>query len=297
MNIKLPIIAFISLGIIWGSNFIYMKWATEFISPLQIVFLRVFFGFIPVLIYSIYKGSIKLPHLKYSFHFFIMSLLGTTVYYYFFVKASSTLLSGVMGALSGSIPLFSFLLAILFIKEEKLNIRILGILIGIIGVVLIAKPFNESIFNSNIQGIFDVVLGSLILGSSFVYAKKFISPLKIHFSALTTYQLGFALLTLLLLTNFDGITNIKNDTHTFLGMIIGLSLLGTGLAYILYYYIIEELGAVTAASVTYIPPIVALIIGYFFINEDISLIDCIGTILIFIGVFMINNEKEKNEKK
>jgi len=297
MNNKLPIIAFISLGIIWGSNFIYMKWATELISPLQIVFLRVFFGFIPVLAYSLYKKSISLNHFKYSLHFFVMSLLGTTVYYYFFVKASSTLLSGVMGALSGSIPLFAFLLAVLFIKEEKLNIRILGILIGIIGVVLIAKPFNENIFNSNIEGIFDVVFGSLILGSSFVYAKKFISPLKIHFSALTTYQLGFALLTLLLITDFNGVINIKNDTHTFLGMIIGLSLLGTGLAYILYYYIIEELGAVAASSVTYIPPIVALIIGYFFINENIDLIDCIGTILIFLGVFIVNNKKEKNEQR
>jgi drug/metabolite transporter (DMT)-like permease len=220
-----------------------------------------------------------------------MSLLGTTVYYYFFVKASSVLLSGVMGAISGSIPLFAFLLAIVFIKEEKLNIRILGILIGIIGVVLIAKPFNENIFNSNIEGVFDVIFGSLIVGSSFVYAKKFISPLKIHFSALTSYQLGFALLTMFLITDFNGITNITNDTHIFLGLIIGLSLLGTGLAYILYYYIIEELGAVAASTVTYIPPIVALTIGYFFINEDIDLIDCIGTILIFLGVFIINSKR------
>mgnify|MGYP005989842631 CR=1 FL=1 len=293
MNNKLPIIAFISLGLIWGSNFIYMKWATELITPLQIVFLRVFFGFIPVLAYSFYKKSISLNHFKYSFHFIVMSLLGTTVYYYFFVKASSTLLSGVMGGLSGSIPLFAFFLAVLFMKEEKLNIRIIGILIGIIGVVLIAKPFNENLFNSNIEGVFDVVFGSLVLGSSFVYAKKFITPLKIHFSALTTYQLGFALLTLLLVTDFNGITNIKNDTHIFLGMIIGLSLLGTGLAYILYYYLIEELGAVTASSVTYIPPIVALIVGYFFINEDIDLIDCLGTILIFVGVFIVNNKKEQ----
>ena len=55
--------------------------------------------------------------------------------------------------------------------------------------------------------------------------------------------------------------------------------------------IIEELGAVAASTVTYIPPIVALTIGYFFINEDIDLIDCIGTILIFLGVFIINSKR------
>lgn len=292
MNSKLPYIAFVSLGLIWGSNFIYMKWATELITPLQIVFLRVLLGFIPVFVYAFYKKTLHLSHLKYSLHFFMMSLLGTSVYYYFFVKASSVLLSGVMGALSGSIPLFTFLLAVLFIKEERLDRRLVGIFIGIIGVVLIAKPFDEDIIFSNLQGIYDVVFGSLILGSSFVYAKKFISPLKLHFSALTTYQLGFATITLLFITDLNQISNITNDLHTFWGMILGLGLLGTGLAYILYYFIIENLGAVTASSVTYIPPIVALFIGYFLVGEDIDFVDCLGTILIFAGVFIVNKKWE-----
>lgn len=292
MNSKLPYIAFVSLGLIWGSNFIYMKWATELITPLQIVFLRVLLGFIPVFVYAFYKKTLHLSHLKYSLHFFMMSLLGTSVYYYFFVKASSVLLSGVMGALSGSIPLFTFLLAVFFIKEERLDRRLVGIFIGIIGVVLIAKPFDEDIIFSNLQGIYDVVFGSLILGSSFVYAKKFISPLKLHVSALTTYQLGFATITLLFITDLNQISNITNDLHTFWGMILGLGLFGTGLAYILYYFIIENLGAVTASSVTYTPPIVALFIGYFLVGEDIDFVDCLGTILIFAGVFIVNKKWE-----
>ncbi|QKF80768.1 DMT family transporter [Halarcobacter ebronensis] len=290
-NKKNAIIIFLLLGIIWGSNFIYMKWASELITPLQVVFLRVLFGFIPVLVYAYYKKAIKIEHLKYSFHFFVMSLLGTTVYYYFFVKATSLLLSGVTGALSGSIPLFAFILAVVFLKDEKFDKRIVGILVGILGVILIAKPFEANIFESNLEGIMDIILGSLIVGSSFVYAKKFVMPLKIHFSALTTYQLGFALLTLLVVTKWEGISNITTSTHVFLGTVVGLGLLGTGLAFVLYYYIIEHLGAVTAASTTYLPPVVALIIGYFFIGEDIDLIDCLGTVLIFIGVFIVNKRK------
>lgn len=290
-NKKNAIAIFLLLGIIWGSNFIYMKWASELITPLQVVFLRVLFGFIPVFIYAYYKKAMKIEHLKYSFHFFVMSLLGTTVYYYFFVKATSLLLSGITGALSGSIPLFAFILAVMFLKNEKFDRRIIGIIVGILGVVLIAKPYESNIFEANLEGIFDIILGSLIVGSSFVYAKRFISPLKIHFSALTTYQLGFALLTLFVVTKWDGITNITTNTHVFLGTIVGLGLLGTGLAFVLYYYIIEQLGAVSAASTTYLPPVVALIIGYFFIGENIDLIDCLGTVLIFIGVFIVNKRK------
>ncbi len=290
-NRKNAIAIFLLLGIIWGSNFIYMKWASELISPLQVVLLRVLFGFIPVFLYASYKRVIKFKHLKYFFHFFIMSLLGATLYYYYFVKASSLLLSGVTGALSGSIPLFTFLIAILFIKEEKLDKRIYGILVGIVGVVLISKPFESNIFEANIEGIIDIILGSLIVGSSFVYAKKFIAPLKIHFAALTTYQLGFSLITLFFITNLNGITNITTNLNVLIGTIVGLGLLGTGLAFILYYYIINNLGAVAASSTTYLPPIVALIIGYVFVGEDIDIIDCIGTILIFIGIFIVNKRK------
>lgn len=291
----LSIIAFWTLGTVWGSNFIYMKWASEYITPLQIVFLRILFGFIPVIIYAYFNKVLRLVHLKYSFHFFIMSLLGTTVYYYFFVKATTLLLSGVTGALSGSIPLFTFLLAWIFIKEEKINkFKIAGVLTGLIGVVLLAKPFDADLFNANIEGVLYISTGSLVLGTSFVYAKKFIVPLKIHFSALATYQLGFALLSLLFIVDFNGITIVLNDTHVLVGLIVGLGLLGTGLAFIMYYYLVEHIGAVNASSVTYVPPIVALLIGYFFVGEDISLVDCIGTMLIFAGVFLIN-KKVNNE--
>lgn len=294
MNKSTIVLAFFILGIVWGSNFIYMKWASELISPLQIVLIRVLFGFIPVFLYAIFIKVIKLSHLKYSIHFFIMSLLGTTVYYFCFVKASALLLSGVAGALSGSIPLFTFILSLLFIKEANVNrYMILGIIIGLAGVILIAKPFDENLLNTNIEGIIYITTGSLVLGSSFVYAQKFLTPLKIHFAALTSYQLGFALLLLLIITPYGDILNITNDTHIFLGAIIGLGLLGTGLAYLIYYFVIEKIGAVSASSATYLPPVVALFIAFVFIGEKITLIDCFSTVLIFAGVFLINKKTAK----
>ena len=290
---NLPLILFAILGIIWGSNFIYMKWASEYLSDIQIVLIRVLFGFIPVLIYAMYLKVLKLEHLKHSFHFFVMSLLATTVYYYFFVKASSLLLSGVVGALSGTIPLFTFILAVIFIKEEKITpLRILGISIGLLGVVLIAKPYDANLLETNIEGVIFAITGSLIIGISFVYAKRFISPLKIHFAALTSYQLGYALLVLLFITDYIGIENILPHTHVFIGLVVGLGLLGTGLAFIIYYYLIERIGAVNASSATYLPPLVALFIAYFFVNENITFVDLLATVLIFSGVFLINAKKK-----
>jgi drug/metabolite transporter (DMT)-like permease len=101
-----------------------------------------------------------------------------------------------------------------------------------------------------------MLLGSASVGLSFVYAKKFLSDLDIPPVALTTYQIGLALLTMAIVTDLDGITAITEDRRATIGLVIGLGILGTGVAYILYYFIVDHLGAVTASSATYIPPVV-----------------------------------------
>ena len=285
---QLPLLAFISLGVIWGSNFIYMKMASELISPIQIVLLRVLFGFVPVFIYSYKIGALEWKQLRYSGHFVAMALLATAIYYYGFAKGTSLLLSGVAGAVSGAIPLFSFLLAVLFISEEKATIlKIVGTLVGFVGVFIIGRPSGEDLLSTNMEGVFYMVLGSLSVGASFVYAKKYVIPLKLNAAALATYQLGFGLLILAIITDYNGIGEIWSKTHAAIGLVLGLGLLGTGFAYIIYYYIVAKLGAVAASSVTYIPPIVALLIGVLFVGEPLGGIDFAATFLIIIGVVLL----------
>ena len=288
----LPVVAFCLLGIIWGSNFIYMKLASKLITPSQIVFFRVLFGFIPVIIYSFYLGVLSWKHLKHAGHFLVMALLATTIYYYGFAKGTSLLLSGVAGAVSGAIPIFAFILSVLFVAEEKITkTKAIGILVGFIGVVAIGRPSEQDLMSTNLEGVFYMVAGSLSVGASFVYAKKYIIPLKISAVALTTYQLGFGLIILALVTDYSGIGNIWTEVHASVGLVVGLGLLGTGLAYIIYYYIVEKLGAIASSSVTYIPPVVALLIGSLLAGESIEMVDYAATCLIFFGVFLLKRKQ------
>lgn len=227
-----------------------------------------------------------------------MALLATAIYYYGFAKGASLLLSGVAGALSGAIPLFSFLLAVIFIAEEKATrIKIAGALIGFVGVIMIGRPSGADLVTTNLEGVFYMVAGSLSVGASFVYAKRYIIPLSIPAAALTTYQLGIGLLLLAIVTSFNGMGNILTDAHATAGLIVGLGLLGTGLAYILYYYIVEQMGVVSASSVTYIPPVVALLIGAIIVGEPIEFVDYSATLLIFIGVFLLKRKGHLKTKK
>ena len=285
----LPLAMFWLLGIIWGSSFIYMKMASELVSPAQIVLLRVFFGLLPIALYAHGKGALKLAHARHVGHFLVMSALGTIAYYYGFARGSALLLSGVAGALSGLTPILSFLLALLILREEKVSAtRVAGIAIGFLGVLAIARPFSEEIAATNLEGVLFNVIGSVGVGASFVYAKKYLMPLGIPASALITYQLGLSLLILGVAIDLDGIGNIWSDVYVAAGLVLGLGVVGTGIAYIIYYFIIDQLGAISAASVAYIPPVVALVIGVVLVGERIDPWEYSGAALILAGVILVN---------
>jgi drug/metabolite transporter (DMT)-like permease len=289
---RLAFLAWISLGVIWGSNFIIVKWVVEYISPLQIVLVRVTLGFLAIFLYAVVSRQLRVAHLAYSRHFVVMACLAAAIYYYGFARGTSLLPSGIAGAISGAVPLFSVGAAVIFLREEKLDRRrVIGVLVGLLGVVAIARPFEYGAGSASIEGMLFMVIGSLSLGLSFVYARRFITPLNLPAAALATYQLGFASLILLVLTPLDGIEGIVVDTQAAIGLIVGLGLLGTGIAFVLYYFIIDKFGAVGATSVTYLPPVVAMLNGALLVGEPINLLDWVATALILGGVLLLHRPK------
>jgi len=286
-----PILMFCLLGLIWGSSFIYMKLAAELISPEQVVLLRVLFGLVPIAAYAAFKGAYSRSHAKHFLHILVMSVVGTIGYYYGFAVGSSLLPSGIAGALSGLTPILSFLLALLLVSEERAtSVKALGILLGFLGVLAIANPFGDDVSSSDLEGVIYNAIGSFSVGASFVYAKKFVIPLKIPFSALITYQLALSALILLVVIDLDGIHAIWSDTVAAAGLSLGLGVLGTGGAFILYYYIIEKLGAVNASSVAYVPPVVALLIGVLIVGEQVRPWEYAGAAVILAGVYLVNRQ-------
>jgi drug/metabolite transporter (DMT)-like permease len=200
--------------------------------------------------------------------------------------------------LSGTIPLFTFLLTALFLKQEHVTLRkAIGVALGFLGVLLIARPWSIGVNQVNLGGVAYMIAGSLSLGGSFVYAKRFMSTLDISPLALSTYQIGTALCVLALITPYAGLQNIGSDRVALLGLVLGLGLSGTGIAYVLYYYIIQQMGAVRASTVTYLPPLVALVIGCALAKEPFRALDILAMIIILCGVYVIQLPKRSLKLK
>lgn len=260
---RLTYLAFACLGLFWGSNFIYMKWAAELISPAQITLLRVFFGFLPLALVAWKKGVITRAQVRHLPHFLVMAILATAFYYFAIAEGTARLPSGIAGVLGGSISLFTTLATLVFLRSEKPNALMLaGVLIGFAGIVLIARPWQGAAASIDRQGVVWMLSATAILGLSYIYVRRFLSPHALPPLALATWQTGLALLVLFAVTDPTGLAGILSQPHAALGVALGLGVLGTGMAFLIYYHLLQQLGAVAASGATYITPNVALLIGW-----------------------------------
>lgn len=278
--------ALVLIGFVWGSNFIYMKMATAVIDPLQVVFLRVLAGFVPLALAAWWTGVITRAQLRHLPHFAVMSVLATSFYYYGFVAGTARLPSSVAGLLGGAIPIVTFLTSLVFLRTERPNaVMAGGVALGFAGIVLTARPWEGGAVIDPV-GVLWVMAGTVSVGMSFVYARRNLSPLGLSPLALATWQTGLGLVTLAVVTDFDGMGAILGAPHALAGLVVGLGVLGTGLAYLIYYYILGKLGAVGASGATYMPAVVAVLIGAS-VGEDVTTVEIAALAMILGGVALI----------
>lgn len=278
--------ALILVGFIWGSNYIFMKMATAVLPPMQVVFLRVAAGFVPLALMAWKTGALGRDQLRHLPHFAVMSVLATSFYYYGFVAGTALLPSSVSGLLGGAIPIVTFLTSLAFLRSERPNGVIAGgVLLGFVGIVLTARPWEGGQTVSTV-GVLWVMAGVVSVGVSFVYARRFLSPLGLQPLALATWQTGLALLTLAAMTDTTGMSAILGEPGALAALVLGLGVMGTGAAYLIYYYMVQQLGAMGASGATYLPAVVALAIGGA-VGEPISALEIAALILILGGVALI----------
>ena len=294
---RLTYLVFVLLGLFWGSNFIYMKWAAELITPGQITLLRVFFGFLPLAFVAWRKGVIHRDQVRHLPHFFVMAVLATAFYYFAIAEGTALLPSGIAGILGGSISLFTTIATLLFLRTEKPNALMLaGVLLGFAGIVLIVQPWEGTDRTIDLAGVFWMLAATTILGVSYVYVRRFLSPHNLPPLALATWQTGLALVVLLLLVDRTGASNILQNWHATAGVFIGLGILGTGMAFLIYYYLLQELGAVAASGATYITPNVALLIGWA-TGEKVGVLEIVAIILVLASIAMLQIGRQQAVKR
>ncbi|KTT49893.1 membrane protein [Pseudomonas oryzihabitans] len=283
----LTTLMFGALGVCWGANFIYMKLAADFISPAQLTLLRVGCGFVPLALVAWQRGVLRLDQWRLLPHFLVMALLATAFYYFAIAKGTALLPSAVAGVLGGTIALFTTLASLMFLRAERPNAAMVaGVLLGFLGVVLLIAPWQAAGLALDGQGVLWMLGAAALFGCSYVYVSRYLAPQGLPPLALVTWQMGLALLALLLVTDTSGLAALWQHPRAPAGVTIGLGVLGTGMAFLLYYALLERLGAVASAAATYLTPTVALAIGWAN-GEAVGLREVAAAGVILLGVAVV----------
>lgn len=280
-----------SLALMWGSSYLFIRIGVETLPPLSLVFLRVLVG-AAILVAIVAVRRTPLPRDRATIgHLAVLGAVNIAVPFWLIGWAEQHIDSGLAAILQSTSPIFTLLLAATFIHDERITRgRLAGMLLGFLGVlVLSAKDvadLGSALGVDRLLGDLAVVLASLAYAAGSTYARRNLraaNPL-----VLSLGQVGWAAVIVgALALVVDG--GIALPTVPEAALSVGwLGAVGTGFAYVVFFRLLTGWGPTRASLVSYLLPVVAVILGVVVLAEPVDAVFVAGSALIVAGVWVVN---------
>jgi drug/metabolite transporter (DMT)-like permease len=275
----------------WGSSFMFIKVALEELDPVLVMTARCALGAIPLWITAswlrrrsgdrLWRG-VRTSVRERPWSLLALGLL-TGLPLWFVAIGEEHVDSGLAGVVNASVPLWAALLAIRFDPLHRTGPRrMLGVLVGFAGVVLLALARGAIGGGSEAFGIATVAAAGLMYASSAVLVRERLAHLPSVESAAWSVTIGAALFAIPAATNLPD----HAPSGTTIGSIAALGVLGTFLGFLGYYELLARVGAARATMVTYLLPPLALGYGWLLLDEPIGLESIAAMVVILVGVWL-----------
>ncbi len=288
--------AFWLVALIWGSSFLLIRIGVEELSPFQVVFIRTGIAAIGInLVLVLLKKRLPLDF-KRLFPLIVIGIGNTTIPFALITWGEQSIDSGLAAVLQSSAAFFTMLIAHFVFFDEKLSVKkILGLILGFLGVVTLASRSwaSGTLVVNELTGALAIVLASLFYAVFTIYSRKQINtryePIVVSAGAMTFAAISSGIL-MVLAPYFNGepatmLVDVSSDVLIAIGL---LGLVNTFVAYLMYYWVVQQLGAGRASMVTYVVPAVGLILGVLILNEPLDWQIIVGAALIFCGIAVVN---------
>ena len=285
----------ITLAIIWGVNFIFIKISVEDVGATNNVFFRLLLAALVLSTYLRSTGK-KLPLSKCNVLFYlILGFLGLALPFFLISSAEIYIDSGLAGLLMSPMPLITLSLSALILKDEVINrTKILAFVIAFLGLIVLFGPKNLLALGGSNK--IEFISQILVLIAAFCYGTNAVlsklAP-KIDASAMAT---GVSIGSLFFITPFAFFYEpfyLVNFTNEAILAIIIQGVFGTAIASILFFKIIELKGPVFLSLINFMIPPVAFFAGVLFLNEQIK-INALLALLMILGALYINYRSSDN---
>ena len=277
--------AYLALGLVWGCSFIFIELGLVFLSPFGVTFVRCALGAITLLIFAKAR-KVELPKGKSIWKkLWVVAMLLNVVPGVLFAFAQQYITSALAGIINATTPLMTLIFMLLIFREEKIKReQVYGLLIGALGVMTVVGVWKE-LGGNQLIGVIALLIAVSCYGASYPYSTRNVIPLGLKPEALATGQLLMATMTLLPLFIFDGFSSNNYETQSIIAMLC-LGIFGSGFAYIWNFSVTAAAGSAIGSTVTYITPVVAVIVGWLYLNEEIAWHEPVGALVVIIGALL-----------
>jgi len=291
---------FVFLGVIWGTSFLWIKIGVEDMGPFSLVALRLFFGLLGlVFIMLISRKTFSFWRQK-GWAFAFMGAINVVIPFILISWGEIQVSSGLTSVLNGTMPLFTIIIAHNWLHDEKITpMRILGLVIGFIGIiVLLSKDlFQHDLIHEMLQpgntllGQLAIIIGAICYAVATTFSRRYLrnqppliqSTLMMFYANIFIWPIALCVQRPFLLPT----------TPLAWISVIWLGVLGSCISYVVYFRLLNEWGATRSSLITYVIPIMGLLLGVIFLHEVFDWNIIIGTLLIFSGVLLVNWKKNK----
>jgi len=272
------------LALIWGSSFLWIKLADRGFSPVQVTFPRLALGAAVLLPVVLARREAVPRSAALWARITVAALFANAVPYLLFAVAERSVDSSTAGIINATTPLWTVVLAVAVRHQKSVTgWQGAGLLVGFGGALLIFSSWRSASSVASPGGL-ECLAASVSYAISYIYMDKFLARRGMSPITLSACQLlaATALLALALPVSGAGIPRAA-DAASLAGLVI-LGVLGTGVAYVLNYQIITSEGATVAATVTYLLPVVAIVLGVLVLGETVTAGVLAGIALVLAGV-------------
>jgi drug/metabolite transporter (DMT)-like permease len=277
-------LALLALSTMWGLSFLFIELALEGLSPLWIVASRtVTGGLILLAVLRLRRRSLPAGWSTWR-HLLVLGTVNNAVPWAGVAWAQQSLPSGLTALLMALVPTSTLLVSTAVGLERMTRRRIVGLLLALGGVGLIVGGDVEQ--PGRIVAVTVVVVATVLYAIGAVYAKRFVSGTLPPLALATGQVLAAGTVTLPVALLVDGLPGREGLAGSVVAAVAALGVFGTGFAFLLFYVLIERVGATNATMTTYLIPLVAVVAGALFLDERLGLAALGGGALIGLGIWL-----------
>ncbi|HET7657168.1 MAG TPA: EamA family transporter [Bacillales bacterium] len=288
-----PYLTLVGLSLIWGTSFLFIKILVETTEPINVVFLRCLLGAAPL--YGILL--FRLPKMKVSrlpwFPLLVVGVINAAIPWTLISLSELSIRSSTAAVLNATTPLWTSLFGFALFSVWLSKKQWIGIIVGFVGILILMNFDVASFFNENFIGVGTMVIAAICYGISFQIVKRYLDGVPVLIISAATLTVGFIATGVYSLFTYGFPTSVFLSWEP-LSAIIGLGVFGSGLAYLMNFYLVHKAGAEFASFVTYLVPVSAMFWGWLILGEPLSTHLIIGLIFIFGGVYLSGRGKPKN---